>query len=100
MDFESKLDFEELVECRAWVLRLYRRGRCLALHGLLWFKQLAFVAHVFLCYSLGNRFSALKARAGIEAHTVLADVQIVVTLGHCASIAIPPTSMFTGVPQR
>lgn len=72
--------FEELVECGARVLYLGNSGSRFAFNSLAGFKQRTFVALLLFRDALGNRFAALKSGAGIETNTVLAGVQIAVTL--------------------
>jgi hypothetical protein len=72
---------EELVECGTRILYFSNRGSGFTLDGLASLKKRTLVAQFLLWDSLGYRFPALKSRAGIKAHAVLAGVQIAVTLG-------------------
>jgi hypothetical protein len=80
-DHHQRLLLEELIERRARVFYFGHSSRRLALDGLASFKKGTLVAQLLLRDALGYRFPALKSRAGIEAHAVLARVQIAVTLG-------------------
>jgi len=72
---------EELIERGARVFYFSHSRRRLALDGFAGFKKGTLVAQLLLWDALGYRFPALKSGAGIEAHAVLARVQIAVTLG-------------------
>ena len=72
--------FKQFVESGSRILHFGYSGRGFALDGFAGFKKGTVVSDILLWNALGDRFTALEPRAGIEAHAILTGVKIAVAL--------------------
>jgi hypothetical protein len=72
---------EELIERGTSIFYFSHSRRCFALDRFSGFKQRTFVTQLLFWDAFGYWFAALESGARVKAHTVLAGVQIAVTLG-------------------